>query len=120
MWERKRFLVLHLTDAEAPAWSDEIDGPRMDAWLARRAGPEGWEPNGERVSDASTAREIAVRDGVVTVTDGPFPEFKEWFMGAEWIEASDMDEAVAMLSAHPTARIGRVLVIPALEDQEGK
>ncbi|GAA4171344.1 YciI family protein [Gryllotalpicola koreensis] len=117
---RQQFLVLHVTDERAPGWDDAIDRPLMDAWLDHRRGPDGWEPNGFRVGDPATAREIVLRDDTVSVTDGPFPEFKEWFMGVEWIEADDMDQAVELLAKHPTARIGRVMVIPALEDPEGK
>jgi hypothetical protein len=110
---KQTFLVLHVTDAAAPEWDAAIDQPLMDAWLAHRAGPEGWQPNGQPVSGRETAREIAVRDGAVVVSDAPFAEFKEWFMGAEWIEADDMDHALAMLAQHPSARIGRLVVIPA-------
>jgi len=113
---KQRFLVLHVTDAAAPDWDDAIDQPAMDAWLALRVGPDGWEPNGQRVTDRASARDVSVRDGEVIVSDAPFPEFKEWFMGSEWIEADDMDHAVALLAKHPSARFGRVVIIPAYED----
>ncbi|MFB8188222.1 hypothetical protein ACFC14_02785 [Microbacterium sp. NPDC055988] len=50
------------------------------------------------------------------MTDGPFPEFTEWFLGVEWIEAADMEEATRLLAEHSTARIGRMYVIPASGD----
>jgi len=110
---KQKFLVLHLTDAAAPDWDDAIDQPAMDAWLALRESPAGWEPNGQPVSGRDTAREIAVRGGETIVNDAPLAELKEWFMGAEWIEADDMDHALAMLAKHPSARIGSLVVIPA-------
>lgn len=113
---KQKFLVLHVTDSAAPDWDDAIDQPLMDDWLALRVGPDGWEPNGQPVSGRETAREISVRNGEAIVSDAPFAEFKEWFMGAEWIEADDMEHALAMLAKHPTARIGRLVVIPAYED----
>ncbi len=50
------------------------------------------------------------------MTDGPFPEFAEWFLGVEWIEAADMEEATRLLAGHSTARIGRMYVVPASGD----
>ena len=112
MSARQKFLVIHMTDPAAAEWDPAIDGPRMDAWLAHREGPDGWQPNGETVAGPDTARRITAHDGEFVVTDGPFPEFKEWFLGVEWIEAESLDEATRLLENHPTARIGRMYVVP--------
>ena len=64
---------------------------------------------------ARTARTIRVRDGKVSITDGPFAETKEQLGGFFLIEARDMDEACALASRFPPARIGIIEVRPVEE-----
>ena len=71
------------------------------------------------VSDAlqssRTARTIRVRGGKVSTTDGPFAETKEQLGGFILIEAKDMDEACALASRFPPARVGIIEVRPVQE-----
>ena len=71
------------------------------------------------VSDAlqrgRTARTIRVHGGKVSTTDGPFAETKEKLGGFFLIEAGDMDEACAIASRFPAARIGIIEVRPVQE-----
>ena len=71
------------------------------------------------VSDAlqpsRTARTIRVRGGKVSTTDGPFAETKEQLGGFFVIEAKDIDEACAVASRFPPARIGIIEVRPVQE-----
>ncbi len=62
-----------------------------------------------------TARTIRVRGGRVSTTDGPFAETKEQLGGFFLIEAKDMDEACAVASRFPPARIGIIEVRPVQE-----
>ena len=55
------------------------------------------------VSDATTLR---VRDGEVLVSDGPFAETKEQIAGYCVLECADLDDAIEVAAAHPTAKIG--------------
>ena len=64
---------------------------------------------------ARTARTIRVRGGKVSTTDGPFAETKEQIGGFFLIEAKDMDEACAIASRFPPARIGTIEVRPVWE-----
>ncbi len=64
---------------------------------------------------SSTARTIRVRGGKVLTTDGPFAETKEQLGGFFLIEAKDMDEACAVASRFPPARIGVIEVRPVRE-----
>src|SRR5262245_33232447 len=52
----------------------------------------------------STARSVRVRDGRRHVTDGPFAETHEQLGGFFLIEATDLDEAVAIAGRIPSAR----------------
>ena len=64
---------------------------------------------------ARSARTIRVRGGKTTITDGPFAETKEQLGGFFLIEAKDMDEACAVASRFPPARLGIIEVRPVQE-----
>jgi len=64
----------------------------------------------EPVEMASTVR---VRNGKVSVTDGPFAETKEQFGGFFLINARDLNEAIQVASKFPSARLGRIRVVDA-------
>lgn len=55
-------------------------------------------------------RAVRRRNGKTTVTDGPFAETKEHLIGFFVIEASDMEEALAIAREEPFARSGTVVV----------
>src|SRR5690625_2703602 len=61
---------------------------------------------------ARTASTLRVRDGRLSVTDGPFAETKEQIGGVFLIEAADFDEAVSIASKWPSARLGMIEVRP--------
>ena len=62
-----------------------------------------------------TATTIRVRNGKLSTTDGPFAETKEQLGGFFLVEAKDIDEACAIASRFPPARIGTIEVRPVLE-----
>jgi hypothetical protein len=62
-----------------------------------------------------TARTIRVHGGKVSTTDGPFAETKEQIGGFFLVEAKDMDEACAIASRFPPARVGIIEVRPVRE-----
>jgi hypothetical protein len=61
------------------------------------------------------ATSVRVRNGKRLVTDGPFAETHEQLGGFFWIEATDLDEAIAIAARIPGARKGTVEVRPVLE-----
>ena len=61
---------------------------------------------------ARTAATVRVRGGALSVTDGPFAETKEQIGGFFLIHAADVDEAVRIASAWPSARLGTIEVRP--------
>jgi hypothetical protein len=67
------------------------------------------------LQSAETARTIRVRGGKVSATDGPFAETKEQLGGFFLVEAKNMDEACAIASRFPPARIGIIEVRPVRE-----
>jgi hypothetical protein len=63
----------------------------------------------------STATSVRVREGKRLVTDGPFAETREQLGGYFLIEASDLDEAIAIAGRIPMARRGTVEIRPVVE-----
>lgn len=69
----------------------------------------------EPLRSARTAATVRVRSGNVSITDGPFAETKEQLGGFFMIDAKNMEEALAIASRWPSARIGSIEVRPIEE-----
>ena len=67
------------------------------------------------LQSATTASTVRIRDGILSVADGPFAETKEQIGGFFLIEAKDFDEAVALAAQWPSARLGTIEVRPLEE-----
>lgn len=65
----------------------------------------------------SVATSVRVRDGKRLVTDGPFAETREQLGGFFLIDASDLDDAIAIASRLPMVRRGTIEVRPLFEMQ---
>lgn len=66
----------------------------------------------QQLEAPATAKSVRIRNGRITVTDGPFAETKEILGGFNLIEAEDMDAAVRIASEFPWARVGCIEVRP--------
>ncbi|MGB5080609.1 MAG: YciI family protein [Burkholderiales bacterium] len=66
----------------------------------------------EALESVKTASTVRVRNGKVSVTDGPFAETKEQLAGFYMVEAKDLNEAIQLASKIPPARVGSVEVRP--------
>lgn len=61
---------------------------------------------GEALQSARNAVTLRWMDGKVAVTDGPFAETKEQLGGILILEASDLNQAIQLMSKHPGVRLG--------------
>jgi hypothetical protein len=66
----------------------------------------------ESVNAATTVR---LRNGKVSVTDGPFAETNEQIGGFILLEAKDLNEAIQLASKIPVIRLGAIEVRPIKE-----
>ena len=107
-----QYLLLYVTAPDGEPWSAESDD--IADWIGSLQ-PNGNLIIGERLTDQADARMVAKRAGSVAVTTGPFAEFTEWFAGFDLINAPDLDAAVEIGSRHPSARFGKVLVLPLMD-----
>jgi hypothetical protein len=78
---------------------------------------EGLRKSGLLVSAAAlepieTAATVRVRNGKMSITDGPFAETKEQLAGFYLIEARDLNDAIQVASKIPPAREGSIEVRP--------
>jgi hypothetical protein len=69
----------------------------------------------EALQAVETAATVRVRNGKVSVTDGPFAETKEQLAGFYLLDARDLNEAIQMAAKIPPAREGSVEVRPVRE-----
>lgn len=69
----------------------------------------------EPLHPVETATTVRVRNGQVSVTDGPFAETKEHLAGFYLIEARDLNDAIQVASKIPPAREGSIEVRPVRE-----
>ncbi len=69
----------------------------------------------EPLYPVETATTVRVRNGRMTVTDGPFAETKEHLAGFYLIDARDLNEAIQVAAKIPPAREGSIEVRPVRE-----
>ncbi|WP_223490944.1 YciI family protein [Pseudomonas sp. A-RE-19] len=86
-------------DAECMAYSESIQSSgRMIA--------------AEALESVQTATTVRMRNGKMSITDGPFAETKEQLAGFYLIDAKDLNDALQIAGNIPAARVGCVEVRP--------
>jgi hypothetical protein len=88
-----------LPDEDCVAYDTEIRG-------------SGHCPASEALEPVRSATTVRMRNGKLSVTDGPFAETKEQLAGFYMIEARDLNEAIRLASGIPPARVGCIEVRP--------
>ena len=71
---------------------------------------------GQALQDASQAVTLRTLNGQVDVTDGPFAETKEQIGGLLFLEARDLNHAIALISRHPGIGMGPFEIRPVNEE----
>ena len=69
----------------------------------------------EALQPVHTATTVRVRNGKVSIRDGPFTETKECLAGFYLIDAADLNDAIQVASQMPPARVGSIEVRPVRE-----
>jgi hypothetical protein len=72
---------------------------------------------GDRLKPVSSASTVRIRNGKVTITDGPFAETREQLGGYYLIDAKNLDEATAIAARIPGAKYGSIEVRPVWPPQ---
>lgn len=83
-------------------WVDELDSSGRHVFSAG-------------LQSHRTAATVRIRNGSLSVTDGPYAETKEHLGGFTIIEARDLNEAVSIATKLDVARVGSVEVRPLFD-----
>jgi hypothetical protein len=92
-------LLSQVEDAECVEFDRELDHTHRRLAAAALASVE-------------TATTVRVRNGRISVTDGPFAETKEQLAGFYLIDAGDLNDAIRIASGIPAVRVGSIEVRP--------
>ncbi|MFK4730898.1 YciI family protein [Agromyces mediolanus] len=106
-----KYLVIHMSDPTGTQLDQSEDRAMLERWVAEGEHAERLSAGGP-VAGPERAKSVAVRDGRTLITDGPFPEFKEWFAGYDLITADSIEEAAEYMAKHPVAVLGRIYILP--------
>ncbi|MBN9303657.1 MAG: hypothetical protein BGO82_14905 [Devosia sp. 67-54] len=71
--------------------------------------------SGERLQPSSAATTVRQHDGKADVLDGPYADTKEQFAGYFFVEATDLDEAIAWARRCPSSRYGSIEIRPVVD-----
>lgn len=103
--------------ANEQAWTDaeREECFKESAQLAHQLKADGQYLAANPLQHVAMATSVQVRGGKRLVTDGPFAETREQLGGYFLIDASDLDEAIAVAERIPGARKGTVEIRPVVE-----
>lgn len=105
--------VIGFTDAEFA----EGEGPTAEEFIAWQQAllDAGVQVHGGFLDDYQLATSVQVtRDGERVITNGPFPETREYLGGWTVVDVPDLDSALLWATRNPGARYGRVEVRPVM------
>ena len=103
-----KYLCLVYLDESSPAHVSDSECLTYDAAIR----DSGHCIASEALQPVRTATTVRVRNGKVSITDGPFAETKEQLAGFYLVDARDLDEAIDLASRIPPAREGSIEVRP--------
>jgi hypothetical protein len=113
----KYLCLIYDQESQLQAMSKEESDAFMGEYFAFTTGIQqsGNYVAGEALQPVSTATTVRIRNGRVSMTDGPFAETKEQLGGFYLVEARDLNEAVQIAQRIPSARIGSIEVRPVVD-----
>ena len=113
----KYMLLIYNNPATYAAWSEQERATlfgQVDA-IMKELTESGELVGGEALADVSQTKTVRVRDGVPTITDGPFAEAKEYFAGYLTVECETIERAVEIAARWPDARYFAMEVRPVMD-----
>jgi hypothetical protein len=110
-----KYILLIYTDEKAWTEADREKCIAESTQLTHELNARGQYLGAAPLHPVATATSVRVRNDKRLVTDGPFAETHEQLGGFFLIEASDLDEAIAIAGRIPGARKGTVEVRPVLD-----
>ena len=115
---RYMMLIHHDEAAMAAAPQKELwaEYGAFNEALGKAAGSE----TGQRLQPSSAATTVRQHDGKTDVLDGPYADTKEQFAGYFFVEADDLDGAIAWAKRCPSSKYGSIEIRPVFAGQGGR
>ena len=110
-----KYMLLVYLDEQALSDSEREHCYVESAQLTQDLNRSGHYLHASPLHPVATATSVRMRGGKRLVTDGPFAETREQLGGFYLIEASDLDEAIAIAERVPPAKFGTVEIRPVME-----
>ena len=110
-----KYMLLIYSDENAWTKSEQERCLAESVQLTHQLNANGQYLGAAPLQPVAMATSVRIRDGKRLVTDGPFAETHEQLGGYFWIDAQDLDEAIAIAGRIPGARKGTVEIRPLLE-----
>jgi hypothetical protein len=110
-----KYLLLIYADEQALSDTERAQCYGESRALAHEINAAGQYLSAAPLYPTSTATSVRVREGKRVVTDGPFAETREQLGGFFMIDASDLDEAIAIAERLPMASRGTIEVRPVVD-----
>lgn len=116
----KYLIMIQMNPTVRAMWENLTEEQRADGYefhkdMVSRLRASGELVVSEALSDVSLGKRLSVRDGVVTTTDGPFAEVKEYLAGFYLVDCENIDRAIEHAAKLPEAEFGLVEVRPVTE-----
>ena len=113
----KFLLIVHHNETAFAAMSDAIKGELLkeSVQVTHELHAQGQYVDAAPLKSSATGARVRVRDGKVSVTDGPFAETHEHIAGYFLINADSLREAVDIAGRIPGARLGYIEVRQTLD-----
>jgi hypothetical protein len=114
----KYMLLIHQGTTPLPgtdAWNDLSEAEQKQVYADYMAvNQTPGLTSGEQMQPPETATTVRVQDGRTLTTDGPFVELKEAVGGYCFLEADDLDAAIALAAKIPASRLGGAVEVRPL------
>ena len=114
-------LLIYSNEKDEPEFGTPDGDAHMNAYMKFSAEVEAAKVQlgSNALQPVATATTVRLRNGQVSVTDGPFAETKEQLAGFYLVEARDLNEAIQLASRIPPVRVGSIEVRP-IRELEGR
>ena len=110
-----KYMLLVYMDEQAMSDSERAQCYGESAQLTQDLSKRGQYVHASPLHPVATATSVRMREGKRLVTDGPFAETREQLGGFYLIEASDLDEAIAIAERVPPAKYGTIEIRPVMD-----
>jgi hypothetical protein len=109
------YLEKPVSEQVEAAEADDADVESVEPWV-EEMDSRGIRLLGYPLRPLAEASSVRVRGHEALVSDGPYAETKEFIVGFDLLECTDMAEAAEVAAKHPLAKFGRIELRQIVDD----